>query len=345
MYFHYHAKFINAERVGSRLVRVACARCGCEYFYEFTRIGFGSSQAPYGIGVDRATRSANLKAQKQLERRLAAEAELVPCPQCHWINDELVAGFRRGSYGRLTYLAGFITKAGVVIGVVTETILAIVEPTLLLYGLLVPLAVFLVSGAIVLLRSWLCSRIRPNRDYPQPPQLPPASPPALVLDPTSNDLVPATVQRPPIDDDRDWCDFQIGRHTAPLVCCDCLQPLTLARAHAHALEVGSTLKLKILCCADCADSNGRRARRIWWNGIAVGILASAAIVIPLNLDWLEFGIASVVLVLASIAISGFVARRLTAPAKIVARDRPRGVVRVRFQNVEYARAVVKHLGA
>lgn len=109
--------------------------------------------------------------------------------------------------------------------------------------------------------------------------------------------------------------------------------------------MGSTLKLKVFCCADYADSNRRRARRIWWNGIAVGIVASAAIVIPLNLEWLEFGIASVVLVLASIGISGLVARRLTVPAKIVARDRPRGVVRVRFQNIEYAKVVVEHLGA
>jgi hypothetical protein len=44
MFVHYHAKVINAERVGGRLVRVACTRCGCEYFYKFTRIGVGSAQ-------------------------------------------------------------------------------------------------------------------------------------------------------------------------------------------------------------------------------------------------------------------------------------------------------------
>src|SRR5271168_4267520 len=112
MFVHYHAKVINAERVGGRIVRVACTRCGCEYFYKFTRIGIGSTQAPYGLGVDRATRKANQKAQKDLDRRLASEAELVPCPKCHWINDDLVVGCRRGSYRKWGDTAALIAAAG-----------------------------------------------------------------------------------------------------------------------------------------------------------------------------------------------------------------------------------------
>src|SRR5262249_46676161 len=116
MFFHYHAKTMNAEKVGARLVRVLCTRCGCEDFYKFTRTGSGSAQAPYGLGVGRATAKANAKAQKDLQRRMASEAELVPCPQCNWINEDLVAGFRRGSYRKLGESAAALGAVGAGLG-------------------------------------------------------------------------------------------------------------------------------------------------------------------------------------------------------------------------------------
>jgi hypothetical protein len=341
MFFHYHAKHINAERVGGRIVRVACARCGCEYFYKFTRIGLGSGQAPYGIGVDRATRKANEQAQKDLDRRLATEAELVPCPKCTWINDELVAGYRRGTYRHLGRVAGLTAAIGGSVGVVMSLVLGFNDPTTLVCALLIPAGFFLTAGVPLLLRTWLRSRIRPNRNHPLAPQLPPGSPPALVKDSTSGQLVPAKEERPAIDASQDWCDFQVGRHTLPQLCCDCLHPPTNDRGHR--LKVTTTMHLTIPRCADCAQSTQRRFRRIWWNGVMASVLATAAIVIPLDLDWLELGLLSGGLLVASLLVSVFVARRMTAPAKVAGGDRSRGVVRLRFRNAGYARAAAEHL--
>jgi hypothetical protein len=338
---YYHAKHINAERVGGRLVRVACTRCGCEYFYKFTRIGLGSAQAPYGLGVDRATRKANEKAQKDLDRRLASEAELVPCPKCNWIDDELVAAFRRGSYRRLGDTAGLIAAAGGVIGVVLGVTFGVNAPGALIYVLILPAVLLLAGGGLLLLRNWLRSRIRPNRDYPLAPKLPPGSPPALLKDPTSGRLVPARQEHPPLDASQDWCDFQVGRQSWPLLCCDCLQPTTLDRGHR--MLVTKTLRLTIPRCADCAQSTQRRYRRLLWNGATAAVLLTAAIVIPLNLDWLEFGLASGALLIVSLAVVVLVARKMTAPAKIAGGDRSRGVVRLRFRNGEYARTVAERL--
>ena len=343
MYVHYHAKQINAERVGARIVRVLCAKCGCEYFYKFTRIGSGSAQAPYGLGVDRATRKANQKAQKDLERRLALEAELVPCPRCNWINDELVAGFRRGSYRKLGEIAGLIAAVGGLIGLVLGSAFAVAAPGDLAYILIVPAGALLVAGGMWLSRNWLRSRIRPNQEHPLPPKLPVGSPPALIKDPQSGQLVPAKQGPPPLDGSQNWCDFQIGRHTWPLLCCDCLRPTTLDRGHR--MKVSTTLRLTIPRCSDCEDSTQRRYRRLCWNGIIAGIIATAVIVLPLNLDWLEFSLISVGLVVVSIVISILVARWMTAPAKIAGGDRSRGVVRLRFRNADYARAVAERLGA
>lgn len=86
----YWGKQIDAEQGGGCLVRVQCATCGCEYFYELARIGTGSRSAPYGIGVDRATDFARYHSKRDLAKRLATEAELVPCPKCNWINEELI---------------------------------------------------------------------------------------------------------------------------------------------------------------------------------------------------------------------------------------------------------------
>jgi hypothetical protein len=343
MFFHYHAKVINAERVGGRIVRVQCTRCGCEYFFQFTRIGVGKSEAPYGLGVDRATRKANERAQKDLDRRLASEAELVPCPKCNWINEELIAGYRRGSYYKLGYAARLIAVFGVVIGVVIEAILGVLEPGLLVYFLLVPASVFLLSGGVLVLRQWLRGRIQPNADHPLPPKLPPGSPPALLKDPESGQLVLAKPLQPPVDASQDWCDFQVGRHRWPALCCGCLQPTTLDRGHP--MKVTTTMRLVIPRCADCATATRHHFRRLLWNGTIVGVGVTALIVLPLNLDWLMFGLASVGLLILAIVVTVFVARDMTAPARIAGGDRSRGVVRLRFRNGEYARAVAEHLGA
>ena len=117
--FAYWGKHVASEHVGGRIVRVECAKCGCEYFYELTRIGTGSGTAPYGIGTASATRSAKEQSQRDLGQRLAFEAELVPCPKCNWINDDLVNGFRLGRYRRLGRVAigvGFVGVIGSLIG-------------------------------------------------------------------------------------------------------------------------------------------------------------------------------------------------------------------------------------
>ncbi|HET6325990.1 MAG TPA: hypothetical protein VFG04_15035 [Planctomycetaceae bacterium] len=339
MFVHW-AKHIHAERVGGRVVRVACARCDCEYFYKFARVGVGSGTAHYGLGVDRATRSANNQAQKDLERRLAAEAELVPCPKCHWINDQLVAGFRLGRYRNVGQAAKLIAGIAGILALVLGVSCAVAAPASLVYFLIVPAGLFAAAGGLLLLRNGLRNRIQPNRDHPSPPQLPPGSPPALVLDPESGQLVTAK-QGESLDVSHEWVDFQVGRQSWPLVCCDCLQPGTLERGHR--MMVTNTMKLTIPRCEGCAHSARRDFRRIWWNVATIGILVTAAIVIPLNLDWAEFWIVSGVLLLIAFGIGVFVARKKTAPAKIADRDRSRAVVRLQFRNADYTRVVAQHL--
>jgi len=340
MFFHYHAKTINAERVGRRVDRVQCAQRGCEYFYQFARIGFGSSQAPYGLGVGRATRSANQKAQKDLDRRMASEAELVPCPKCNWINDELVTGFRRATYRKLGRTAGLVAATGVVIGLMLGLAVGLSAPRELPYVLILPVGCLLFASGLLVLRHWLRSRIRPNENHPFPPKLPPGSPPALVREPESGLLKRPAGEQSSMEPGQDWCDFPIGRRL-PGLCCGCLQPS--AADEGYRLRVTATIWLTVPRCADCEQLAKQRTRKLWWNGGMASIAGTGAIVIPFNLEWVEFAIATASVLAVSLLVTALVVRRLTAPARVASGDRSRGVVRLRFRNPEYARAVAERL--
>src|ERR1700733_2571092 len=94
----YFGRHYASTSIGGRIREVICDKCKYQYFYELTLMGAGSANAPYAIGSDAADKRATEQAERDLEKRLADEAELVPCPKCHWINDNLIQGYRRGRY-------------------------------------------------------------------------------------------------------------------------------------------------------------------------------------------------------------------------------------------------------
>jgi hypothetical protein len=339
LHFLYWADHIRTERVGQRFVPVECARCGCQYFYQLVRMGFGSATAHYGLFHDRAEDAAERRAERNLARRLASEAELVPCPKCHWVNDELVTGFRRGQYGRLGSLASILVKVGVIFYLIVGGITVIFDPFVALCFGIVPLGLFAAAGVVHGVRFGLRSLIRPNRKHPLPPTLPPGSPPALFRDPATNDLILVPAEKSAAN--LNCCDFQVGRHTWPLICSVCVRPVT-ARV-GYRLLVSSTKHLTLPLCRDCLVEVRRKLRRIWWNITLIGALVTAAVMVPLQLDFEPFCVISGLCLLIWWGIGYWVAKRAVAPVKIVGSDRSRGVVRLRFENADFARALNEYL--
>ena len=103
--FVYVGKSFSSVVTGSRIVRVTCEKCHADFFYELVRQGKGAASAPYYIGQARAAKRAEKAARKSLEKKLAREAEMVPCPRCRWINQSLIQGYRRTRYRRVGYAA------------------------------------------------------------------------------------------------------------------------------------------------------------------------------------------------------------------------------------------------
>jgi hypothetical protein len=341
----YWGKKINAQSVGQRVVSVECNKCGCKYFYVLTRIGVGEGDAPYSIGVASATRSAQQESQRDVEQQLAGGAELVPCPSCHWINDDLVRGFCLGRYRQAGMLALGLGSVGTAISLVIGWGLSFgpavnreAAPFLLYGG---PLLFISLAVATLVQRSWVWSRMQPNRDFPLPPKLPPGTPPSLLLDESSGKLIAPKPAESRTSDTEDCCQFAIGHDRLPPYCCSCLQ--SAAATQAYECQLTPAFRLDVPLCDTCA-------RNAWWRAHKIGALAfvptmliGMASTLSLGLSpyafWISAGISFVISVGAA---TGF-ASTLTAPVKIVGCDAVRGVFKLRFRNVEYARIVAKRL--
>jgi uncharacterized membrane protein HdeD (DUF308 family) len=337
--FLYFGKNFTQNLAGERLARVECDRCGCEYFYQLTRIGTGTATAHYYIGASRAARAAEEGARENLERRLTRETELVPCPKCHWISQPLVDSFRRTRYKFLGKLAIYIVVIGLVVSLFIGGLVVMADPASLPYVLIMPLGILLVAGGVIGLRTWLRSRVRPNRDYPDPPQVPPGTPPALVADSLTGELTIAKTEGSPIAAAGEWCDFQLGRHALPPVCCGCLQPPS--PEHAHKQMVAATVLLFIPRCEDCARETNRAYWRIFFTAAVVTTLIAGAAVVPLNVGADEFWIVTLGGLAVAGITAGVIAFRATTPVKVAHGDRSRGVLRLRFRNADYTRLVAE----
>jgi hypothetical protein len=94
--FVYVARSYTTTVVGRRWEQVACEKCQTTFHYELVRVGVGSGSAPYFIGQDSARDRSAGAAHKDVNKKLEREAELVPCPKCHRVNQSLIRRYRRG---------------------------------------------------------------------------------------------------------------------------------------------------------------------------------------------------------------------------------------------------------
>jgi hypothetical protein len=343
--FPYYGKTFESSRAGGCAVGVVCDHCGCTYYYELARIGTGAHTASYGIGSSSASQKAEDQSESDLQQRLAMEAELVPCPRCHWISDELVKGYRLGRYrgvGKLAFALGF---GGSILSLIVAWFIHIgsaLDRWLLPYLLIGGPATFTgIAITLLLLRGLWRGRIQPNREFPQEPRLPPGTPTALIMDEATQNLRPAMRTSAPVDQ---VLDYQFGRHKLPPLCCECLQPSDEGREYP--IQVTRLVHVAVPRCAACAGKSDRQSQRISLIFVLLGLLIGAAMVVLMVLASVELWIiiiSALALFGATLVLISVVAEARTAPVKAAGRDRSRGVVRLRFRNPAYVQAVTQQL--
>jgi hypothetical protein len=333
----YYAKRFDSAQVGARIVSIQCDKCGCEYFYELARIGVGTASAPYGAGQDAAARKSQETSQRDLDARLSYEAELVPCPKCGWINEDLIRGYRLGRLRQVgTWAIGIA-----IVGSASSLIAAWFTSTggardreLLPYFLYAGPAAFIAIGVLLLLfRAIARRRIQPNADFPLAPRVPPGTPPALVFDAETGEFRVAAPSQQVTTLIDEWREFQLGRDALPYVCCGCLKSVEPGCEHRH--TVTNAITLEIPRCAECAGSTRRKFWLVWSVVAAVALAAEGAVLFAMHLESPEFWIVLVTCASILFLLAAWAAAVMTAPVKVRIVDSSRGVLRLKFRNREY----------
>jgi hypothetical protein len=81
----------RASVTGNVLKKVTCECCGAHYSYQITRQVQGEASSLIGLDNAGAQERAQVSADTQLRNELEASVELVPCPQCGWVQHDMLA--------------------------------------------------------------------------------------------------------------------------------------------------------------------------------------------------------------------------------------------------------------
>jgi hypothetical protein len=341
MFVHYSGKTFTATRTGTRIVPVICEKCRTSFYYELARVGVGKGSAPYHLGQKSAADRAARAAERDLARRLERDVDLVACPKCKWVNEELVRRYRARMYRRAPWLIVCLVVGGLVIAPLMGALVAA------LFGddpvpaaVLSTMALFLLSPIwVLLIRSRLRHRIDPNATYPRKPTLPPGTPPALVerRDPKTGevDLVPVADAKYAPPNVLDWAVVRPGQFRLIPLCCMCLD--NARTTYRPPLKTNDTSELAVPLCPTCQ----RKLTWKWWRTLLVvavvmlGISAATALTIP-KIDaigrWMLFSIMGFFL---SLLFGVVIASQFARPYKIKTIDRARGVFRFSAANPRY----------
>jgi hypothetical protein len=344
----YAGKNFTASHAGVRIEEVACEKCKTRFFYQLKRVGNGQGSAPYFLAQDSARNRAERAAQRNLEKRLSREAEMVPCPRCHWVNHELIERYRRCRYTGAWVWIVIIMFCALLAAIAAEAGLGEVmerhsnAPTIAFFtvlgiGLLSPVCVLLI-------RARLRSAIDPNVTYPRRPTLPVGTPPALVeaTDPKTGEAIlqPAVAQEDLIDKDG-WATFSPGELEFVPACCVCLEE---AMTHYKSPFVMNERdkQVPVPLCRACA----RRLRMRWWlTALAVIVVAAGGSAL-FALSWPKvdafgrwFGGGAIALFVSLFAVA-LIPNQVCRPYWMKVIDADRGIWKFKAKNPEYTRMLV-----
>jgi hypothetical protein len=153
----------SASHAAARFQNVRCEKCGQFYHYPIFREGFGSYAA---IDEDAAVHAASSIAQARVINAIDRGVEIVPCPSCGWVQDDMVREMKRRTAQPLHFIgiALVVIAALIVLGVGIQRLFVIegeIEPWRL--NPMLPTSLAGAGVVAFVLRLTLQRRIDPNR--------------------------------------------------------------------------------------------------------------------------------------------------------------------------------------
>lgn len=345
----FDGKVFTATACGNRPKQVVCEKCGARFQYKLSRLGTGSALAPWGLGQRRAMARAQHAANRDLEKKLAWDHELVPCPACKWVNPLAIAHVRGTRHHWWPIIAGGVILWGALLDIlfyayyqdVFERPRSIFAPELCI------ISVSAVAVALVLLWIYrmLLLRIDPNSQTVKRPKVLEGTPPAMIEingprgEPTLA-VVPSDYSN--LQSEAHWATFRPGQLVFEPLCCRCLAPATVE------FQLPVVLLDKILpvpLCRQCLCHLRRKWRS--WNLAMLPMCVAAAWAI-MSLPWAvdktlrEAGILMVAAVFGLLG-SGII-QLCIQPYRLQIRDHRRGIRRIRFRNNAYTALLIRKIG-
>ncbi len=257
----------RATRRGSLLKHVLCEKCSTAFHYHMWRLGSGSAVMINGKNERLVRARAEEEAANDLSQRLKREAELVPCPKCHWVNSASVAAYlqRKLRGWRLFVVGTWVIVLSLDIVFYFEAKLVFGHPpTLLANEIWIVAALgFFASLCFLTARVWLSVRTNPNRYANGNPRVPLGTPPALMKQVSATcEEVLVPVLRDDLNSagDMEWAVFRPNQLALASLCCKCLAESTCNYKLPFSL---SNNRWRIPMCMECRTN----LRRRWWRGI------------------------------------------------------------------------------
>ncbi len=340
------SKTFKVTAAGQRLEAVTCEKCGTVYYYRLVRVGTGRGRAPYFLGQTAAAERARINAQKDLAQRLKGEAELVPCPQCQWVNRDLLKRYARRKYRCLDWKASGIALVGTIAA--TNVWMMRRQQNTTLTTLIILGLGLLCAGGMLVFRYWVRQWLDPNRNFLDHPVLPPGTPLALLSrhDEQTGRATLEPVLRPchELTGFREWAILSPGHMAFPEICCVCLgDAATFYRAPLNGEGIRN---LDVPLCWPCSTQVNQSWRTIVLLSIAcvTGLAALASALFP-GIDshgrWLIFVVTAFILGL--VACWSQVPQRAVRPFRLDIVDADRSIMRFSATNPEYTELLTRHI--
>jgi hypothetical protein len=158
----------KATATGLTLRLVECESCRHQYGYLLKAVATvraGGSESRGGQAVDEAAKVAKAKVKKRLKHAL----ELVPCPDCGWVQDNMRALARKAHLRWLMYVSAALCFLAILLSAGATVTLAVTRRAsegILLYLVVAVVAFGLIGLGLLALRLLLATLHEPNRSNP-----------------------------------------------------------------------------------------------------------------------------------------------------------------------------------
>jgi len=160
----------TASMSGHAIKQETCQQCQAEYVYVIERSATGQATTVYGIDAEGTRNRSQTRAQEKLERYLADDFDIVPCPSCGTYQPQMVASLQRSHHIGMFLLGALLLLLAFIALVIAGVLMLMSNPP---YGSGIwavigsAVVMVIVGVGLILTRNALAAKFDPNAGDPE----------------------------------------------------------------------------------------------------------------------------------------------------------------------------------